>query len=50
MPSSAVTAEQNDIIRELVGQFSQKQIYAHRTAVTNKKEEKKNLPLGGKKR
>ena len=39
MPSSAVTAEQNDIIRELVGQFSQKQIYAHRTAVTKEKQE-----------
>ena len=38
MPDSAVTAMQNDIIRELVGQFPQKQIHADRITIGHDQE------------
>ena len=38
MPSSAVATEQNNIVRELVGQFLQKKIHAHRITMGHDKE------------
>ena len=38
MPDSASTAKQNDIVRELVGQFPQKQIHAYRITIGHDQE------------
>ena len=38
MSGSAITSKQNDIVRELVGQFLQKKIHAHRITMGHDKE------------